>query len=139
MPADDGAFFVEMGKMVNNKLHSDMKFEIDGKTVYAHKVILATRSPFFSQMFGSSKSKSVSYSSFNGRNKDKSALWCNDKLINDTTTYVTILSRCIEQDFINTSLNDREIFNAKYCFISNYLAIWDAFCCHIYCKSSEDM
>merc|ERR1719242_1827921 len=59
MPADDGAFFVEMGNMVNSKLHSDMKFEIDGKTVYAHKNILAARSPFFSQMFGSSKSKSA--------------------------------------------------------------------------------
>jgi hypothetical protein len=55
MPADDSGFIVEMGKLVNNKLHSDMKFEIDGKTVYAHKAILATRSSFFAKMFDKKK------------------------------------------------------------------------------------
>ena len=51
LPADDGAYFQQMGQLVNNKQHSDIKFEMDGKTVYAHKAILAMRSPFFMKMF----------------------------------------------------------------------------------------
>ncbi|XP_005092041.1 F-box/LRR-repeat protein 4 isoform X2 [Aplysia californica] len=57
MPADDGSYFVEIGSLVNNKLHSDMKFEIDGKSVYAHKAILAARSKYFANMFKREKEK----------------------------------------------------------------------------------
>ncbi|GFO41974.1 F-box/lrr-repeat protein 4 [Plakobranchus ocellatus] len=50
-PVDDTEFFDSLESLVNNKEYSDVKFEIDGKKLYAHKAILAARSKYFADMF----------------------------------------------------------------------------------------
>ncbi|ELR17140.1 BTB/POZ domain containing protein [Acanthamoeba castellanii str. Neff] len=43
-------FSSDMKKMLNNKRYSDVIFSIEGKIVYAHKVILCSRNEFFKAM-----------------------------------------------------------------------------------------
>ena len=50
-PIDDTDFIAGLQSLINNKEFSDVKFEIDGKNLYAHKAILAARSKYFSDMF----------------------------------------------------------------------------------------
>ncbi len=41
----------DLRSMVNNPLFSDVKFEVEDKTVYGHRAILAARSEYFMAMF----------------------------------------------------------------------------------------
>lgn len=50
-PVDNTDFIASLESLVNNKEFSDVKFEIDGKKLYAHKAILASRSTYFRNMF----------------------------------------------------------------------------------------
>ena len=45
-------------KMVNNETFSDVEFLVDGKTIYAHKVILSARCDYFRAMFQHSMKES---------------------------------------------------------------------------------
>jgi hypothetical protein len=46
---------------VNNKEFHDVVFELHGKQIYAHKVILSARSQYFAAMFGSEMIESKQY------------------------------------------------------------------------------
>ena len=56
---DNTEFIASLQSMVNDKEFSDVKFEIDGRKLYAHKAILAARSKYFSDMFRGKNQDSV--------------------------------------------------------------------------------
>ncbi|RUS77849.1 hypothetical protein EGW08_014401 [Elysia chlorotica] len=58
-PVDDTDFVANLQGLINNKEFSDVKFEIDGQKLYAHKAILAARSKYFSDMFRGKNQDSV--------------------------------------------------------------------------------
>ncbi|XP_059177325.1 kelch-like protein 8 [Physella acuta] len=56
---DDTIFFEEMRGLVNNPAFSDVKLFINDVPIFAHKAILAARSPFFHQMLESKLSDTL--------------------------------------------------------------------------------
>ena len=50
---DDLTFVKDISKLINNPDFSDVSFIVDGKEIYCHKALLATRSDHFRAMFTS--------------------------------------------------------------------------------------